>query len=159
PVTLISPRIAEAVEAEPARSCALAVFRRAAQNKAPLRVLIDPDPELLAEIINDSEIIIDALLGTGFSGENMREPMDAWVRLANEARRTHEDTRIIAIDVPSGAAIPCIEADYTVTMLAYKPGLLVEDAQAFCGTTSLARIAEVKPYLGRLDLVATIPHI
>ncbi|MEG2726030.1 MAG: NAD(P)H-hydrate epimerase [Eggerthellaceae bacterium] len=166
PVTLISPRIAEAVEAEPARSCALSVFGQAARDKAPLRVLIDPDLELLAEIINDSEIIIDALLGTGFSGENMREPMDAWVRLANEARRTHEDTRIIAIDVPSGlcaqtghAAIPCIEADYTVTMLAYKPGLLVEDAQAFCGTTSLARIAEVKPYLGRLDLVATIPHI
>ncbi|MEG1512186.1 MAG: NAD(P)H-hydrate epimerase [Raoultibacter sp.] len=166
PVTLVSPRIAEEVEAEPAHSIAMAVFGASARDKTPLRVMIDPDPTLLGTLMDDSAIIVDALLGTGFTGKNLRAPLDEWVRRANDARRKNEDTRIVAVDVPSGlsaqtgqAAIPCIEADYTVTMLAYKPGLLTGEADKFCGTISLARIAKVEPYLDRLDLVTFLPQM
>ena len=166
PVTVISPLIAEKVKAEPARTCALSVFSTAAQQTLPLRVLIDPDETILVELLKEADIIIDALFGTGFSGDSLRSPADKWVRLINETREKDESKRVVAIDTPSGlsaqtgeAAIPCIKADYTVTMLAYKPGLLTEDAQAFCGVLSLGRIADIKPYLGRLDLVATIPKI
>ncbi|MEG2948144.1 MAG: NAD(P)H-hydrate epimerase [Raoultibacter sp.] len=166
PVTVISPLIAEEVKVEPARTCALTVFSTAAQQALPLRVLIDPDETILIELLKEADIVIDALFGTGFSGDNLRSPADTWVRLINEAREEDESKRVVAIDAPSGlsaqtgeAAIPCITADYTVTMLAYKPGLLTEDAQAFCGVLSLGHIADIKPYLGRLDLVATIPKI
>ncbi|MEG0776627.1 MAG: NAD(P)H-hydrate epimerase [Raoultibacter sp.] len=166
PVTLISPLIAENVTAEPARSCALEQFRQAASSNEPLRVLIDPDEKDIAALLKKSDIVIDALLGTGFSGGSLRSPLDTWIRLINEAHKENSSQRTIAIDVPSGlsaqtgkAAIPCIEADYTVTMLAYKPGLLIEEAEGFCGVLSLGHIVDIKPYLKRLDLVTTIPAI
>ena len=53
--------------------------------------------------------------------------------------------RIVAADVPSGlsaqtgvAAMPCVRADETVTMLAFKPGLLAPGAAACVGELSLA---------------------
>lgn len=99
-----------------------------------------------------ADVIIDALLGTGFAGTAVRAPFDAWIAAANAQRA--RGARIIAADVPSGmnaqtgrAAKPCIKADETVTMLTLKPGLVTPYAFAFCGEVRVAPLAYIEPIL------------
>ena len=63
----------------------------------------------------------------------------------------------VAVDVPSGlsaqtgaAARPCLAADMTVTMLAYKPGLVATETNRWTGMVTLARLVDTKPYLAAL---------
>ncbi|WP_270298577.1 NAD(P)H-hydrate epimerase [Eggerthella sinensis] len=63
----------------------------------------------------------------------------------------------MAVDVPSGlsaqtgaAARPCLAADMTVTMLAYKPGLVATETNRWTGMVTLARLVDTKPYLAAL---------
>ena len=83
PVTLVAPDLAERLHAEPARSTALETFARAAEDGLPLSVLIAPDADVLADAVDEAEAVVDALLGTGFSGGEVREPYAGWIRAAN----------------------------------------------------------------------------
>ena len=56
---------------------------------------------------------------------------------------------MIAADAPSGlsaqtgeAALPCIRADVTVTMLVLKPGLLAPEAARMTGRVKLAPLVD-----------------
>lgn len=107
-------------------------------------VLVAPDRQQLAEALNGAAVIVDAILGTGFTHDQVREPFDWWLQLANVARSEHGAT-IVAADCPSGLnaqtgehASECIKADTTVTMLAPKTGLLEPDAHPYVGTLALA---------------------
>lgn len=189
PVTLIASDLAERIKAEPARSTALAVFADAAERNLPLRVLIAPDADILADAIDRSEAVIDAILGTGFEGDEVRAPYADWIRAANrrrfegsrgKGRGRHRKRRLergdhdrdarrgatrkakdapftVAVDAPSGlsaqtgaVARPCLAADVTVTMLAYKPGLVLPATDRWTGMVRLARLADCKPYLAAL---------
>ena len=86
PVTLVAPDLAERLHAEPARSTALETFARAAEDCLPLSVLIAPDADVLADAVDEAEAVVDALLGTGFSGGEVREPYAGWIRAANRRR-------------------------------------------------------------------------
>lgn len=86
PVTLVAPDIAERMKVEPARSTALAVFADAARNALPLRVLVAPDADVLEGALEGARAVVDAVLGTGFSGEEVREPSASWIRAANRRR-------------------------------------------------------------------------
>ena len=86
PVTLVAPDLAERLHAEPARSTALETFARAAEDGLPLSVLIAPDADVLADAVDEAEAVVDALLGTGFSGGEVREPYAGWIRAANRRR-------------------------------------------------------------------------
>lgn len=154
PVTLVAPRPAEALTAEPAHSAALKALAAAQTNQLPLTLLVAPNAEQLKLEINEAHCIVDAILGTGFSGTEVREPYATWISLANQRRESASDceqaegdvaTRIVAADVPSGmsaqtglAAQPCIHADATVTMIVYKPGLVKPEAARWTGTLKLA---------------------
>ncbi|MCG4777131.1 VanZ family protein [Eggerthella lenta] len=178
PVTLVAPDLAERLHAEPARSTALETFARAAEDGLPLSVLIAPDADVLADAVDEAEAVVDALLGTGFSGGEVREPYAGWIRAANRRRfegkrgkgrgrhrkRTHERGEherprrslpakakdapfAVAADVPSGlsaqtgaAARPTFAADATVTMLAYKPGLVASAGAPWVGAVKLAKL-------------------
>jgi len=81
-----------------------------------------------------AELIVDGLLGTGFSG-SLREPMRKVLQQVNQA-----EAPIISIDLPSGlntdngvAEKDCIEADYTVTFVAPKIGLMIADGPDHTG--------------------------
>lgn len=85
-------------------------------------------------------LLIDALLGTGFSGE-LRPHLAAVIAAANRAS-TDAGVPILAIDLPSGLdcdngtpAMPTVRADTTATFVAAKTGF---------------RAPEAKPYLGRV---------
>ena len=86
PVTLVAPDIAERMKVEPARSTALAVFADAARNALPLRVLVAPDATSSRGALEGARAVVDAVLGTGFSGEEVREPSASWIRAANRRR-------------------------------------------------------------------------
>ena len=185
PVTLVTPDIAERLRAEPARATALDVFADAAARRLPLRVLVAHDADVLADVLDEASAVVDALLGTGFSGNEVREPYAGWIRAANRRRfegsrgkgrgrhrkREREKARharaakgapakakdapfALAVDTPSGlsaqtgrVASPCFAADMTLTMLAYKPGLVQPRASRWTGAVMLARLADIEPYL------------
>lgn len=79
--------------------------------------------------------VIDALLGTGISS-SPRAPVSEWIAFINKL-----GSKVFAVDVPSGvnadtgtAPGDCVSADFTVCMLALKPGLFTSDAVDYTGT-------------------------
>ena len=117
-----------------------------------IAIHVSPSDDELASLLAAADVIVDAILGTGFSGDTVLAPYDAWIRLANEQRS--RGARIVAADVPSGlsaqtgkAAEPCLKAHETVTMITSKPGLETPYAFAFCGTVRVAQLAYIEPIL------------
>ena len=146
PVTLITSRSAQELTAEPALSAAL---KTTSANHALLHVVVNPTKEQLTALIHNAEVIIDALLGIGFKGSAIKEPYGSWIETINSAKKRQTCLRVVAVDIPSGlsadtgeAAQPCIAADTTITMLAYKPGLLLASSKKYCGLLYLARITD-----------------
>lgn len=78
-------------------------------------------------------VIVDALLGTGFSGE-LREPLGHAVERINKSSGP-----VLAVDIPSGlsadtgSAGQAVCADVTVTFIGRKPGLHCGRGPALCG--------------------------
>ncbi len=72
----------------------------------------------------ESEVVVDAMLGTGFKGVP-RQPFARAIDAVNSS-----DAFVVAVDVPSGLNpdtgeyVKAVEADLTVTFHAAKPGLL-----------------------------------
>lgn len=154
PVAVVTPKLPGLLEVEPARETAMDVFANVQKKELPLRVVVAPRAEIFAQELEKAEIIIDALLGTGFTGKEVKEPYDAWIKEMNRHHKRNKKSYLISIDVPSGYlaqtgehSVPCIVADLTVTMLAYKPGLLGVNAERFCGPIKLARLVEIEQYL------------
>lgn len=86
PVTIAAPQLAERISAEPARSAAMEAFSAAAAEGLPLRVLVSPDADVLADAVDGAEAVVDAMLGTGFAGNEVRGPYAAWIEAANRRR-------------------------------------------------------------------------
>jgi ADP-dependent NAD(P)H-hydrate dehydratase / NAD(P)H-hydrate epimerase len=88
-----------------------------------------------ASRLDEGEIVVDALLGTGLHGE-VRAPYAAAIHAMNQSGRP-----LFALDVPSGldsdAGVPlgeAVRADCTVTFVALKTGLLVGEGPEYTGT-------------------------
>lgn len=101
----------------------------------PHRVITAPDEEALGEALDECTMIVDAMLGTGASG-NPRPPIATAIRVANELPAMR-----IAIDIPSGLDCdsgdpgdPCFRADHTCTMVAAKCGFANPAAKPYTGT-------------------------
>ena len=102
--------------------------------------------------ILESDIIVDALLGTGIEGE-IRAPYDTLISLANQSL-----AKCIAVDVPSGVTgdhgkvlEPCIHAELTVSMGFGKQGCLFEPARSFSGTVVPVDIGFPEDSLEHID--------
>jgi ADP-dependent NAD(P)H-hydrate dehydratase / NAD(P)H-hydrate epimerase len=95
----------------------------------------------LPVLLAGSAVAVDALLGTGFTG-NPRSPIDQAIEAINELR-----CPVVAVDVPSGAdastgavAGACVRAEVTVTFHASKLGLWIMPAKAFAGRVEVVDI-------------------
>ncbi|MFF4620046.1 NAD(P)H-hydrate dehydratase [Nonomuraea jabiensis] len=93
------------------------------------------------DALERADLIVDGLVGIGASGA-LREPYRTLVEEANAARGP-----IVAVDVPSGVDAssgqvegPAVRARVTVTMGAYKTGLLVDPGAEHVGTVELVDI-------------------
>lgn len=145
-VCLVSPKPASELRAQPARDAAIAAEALLRTHGA--RILVDPSEETLTGELADADCVIDAILGTGFSGVDVKEPYAMWIRAANAARK--RGALLVSADVPSGlsaqtgnAAHACIRADHTVTMIVSKPGLAASEA----GRVHVAPLAYIEPLL------------
>ncbi|MCB0219679.1 MAG: NAD(P)H-hydrate epimerase, partial [Chrysiogenetes bacterium] len=88
----------------------------------------------LAEDLADSEIVIDALLGTGLESE-VRGAMADAIEMMNDT-----PGMIFALDIPSGISADtghvmgtAVQADITCTYGGMKPGHWIEPGRAHCG--------------------------
>ena len=94
--------------------------------------------------LTECELIVDALLGTGVSGE-IRPPMSEAISLINESGKY-----VVAVDCPtggnpdngkiSGDSGSCIRADMTVTLGLNKPGLLLYPLADYTGKMEIGNI-------------------
>lgn len=92
------------------------------------------DSKVLGTALPDAAWIVDAMLGTGATGDP-REPYSTAIQALHES-----GVPILAVDVPSGLDCetgspgePTIRARHTCTFVAAKPGLLVANAAAYVG--------------------------
>lgn len=99
-----------------------------------VEVVVGPSRDELANLLSGADLVIDAILGTGFHGQ-LRPPFSIWIPTLNETA-----TRVISVDVPSGLDSEtgvvedcCVRADKTATMIAPKIGLYSADAPQYVG--------------------------
>ena len=85
-------------------------------------------------LINEADIIIDALLGTGLTREVSAE-WAGWINAVNKSAKP-----VIAVDAPSGLiadtgviAGNAIQADHTVCFIGLKQGMFTAQANDVCG--------------------------
>ncbi|TMR90303.1 NAD(P)H-hydrate dehydratase, partial [Nonomuraea basaltis] len=104
--------------------------------------------------LDRADLIVDGLVGIGATGA-LREP---YRELVEEANAAHG--RIVAVDVPSGVDASsgqvqgtAVRARVTVTMGAYKTGLLVDPGAACAGAVELVDIG-LGSYLPDPDVAA-----
>jgi NAD(P)H-hydrate epimerase len=95
-----------------------------------------------ARSIEPDDVVIDALLGTGFQGE-VRSPTAELIDAINAAAKR----AVVAVDIPSGldcdSGTPSnatIRADLTVTFVAKKTGLVAGTAGPYVGRLEVADI-------------------
>ncbi len=94
--------------------------------------------------INSSEVIIDAILGTGVRGK-IREPEATAIDLVNRARE-NSNAFVVAVDIPSGLdpdtgeTEKAVRANLTLTFHRPKRGLLEREAEKYVGELVIADI-------------------
>lgn len=99
------------------------------------------DRKKIDEFLGGADIIIDALFGTGFSGE-FRAPYDEIAEMINS------DIAVkISLDIPSGVdaktgvcAKNSIKANFTIAFEAAKPGHLILPGKEYCGKIEIVDI-------------------
>jgi ADP-dependent NAD(P)H-hydrate dehydratase / NAD(P)H-hydrate epimerase len=111
-----------------------------------LERLPGPAPEpFVADALSGAAGIVDAILGTGFSG-SPRDPAAGAIDAINEAA-AGADATVIACDVPSGVnastgevAGSAVRASATATFHAAKPGLWIAPGKAHAGAVRVIDI-------------------
>jgi len=151
-----------AAEAHPE---ALAAFTAAGGRS----MLLDAENvEDLAVLAAGSDVVVDALLGTGARG-GLRGPAAELVALLRELG----PRRVVACDLPSGldaatgeAHWPVLDADVTVTFGGIKAGLMADPGEGHAGRVEVvpigieSRLQSLSPELRRItaqDLAALLP--
>lgn len=101
----------------------------------------DETPEKAEDLLDGAALAVDALLGTGLSGE-VREPARSMVQTLNRA-----DVPVLSLDAPTGIRGDtgevlgvAVRADTTVTFAAVKAGLHKGDGPGYAGRLVLADI-------------------
>lgn len=148
-VSLVSAKPASEIKAQPARDAALAATEALDRAGAEIHVL--PSRENLVHLLEGADVVVDAILGTGFSHDKVRAPFGEWIEAANAARA--HGAYLVAADCPSGlnaqtgdAAEPCIQADETLTMICLKTGLCTANGERLCGTVRVAHLGDLAPF-------------
>jgi len=113
--------------------------------------------------LGDPDVIVDALFGTGFSGE----PRADAAALIDRINRSN--ARVFAIDVPSGIDAStgekpgaAVEADATVTFHGRKVGVVVAPGRFHAGRVHVADIGldprDTEHRLVLPEILRTVPH-
>lgn len=138
--------------------------------RLPVKLSSSLDERQLSEVIGNSPVVIDALLGTGFKGSLRGEVL----RLV-QATQSKESGTIFALDIPTGINADtgevegaAIKADTTITFSAVKLGLFITPGADFAGEVVTGHIG-IKPEMilphqpsaqiwKRQDTLNLLPH-
>jgi NAD(P)H-hydrate epimerase len=112
--------------------------------QANLERLEGPEPrQFSSEALEGAAVIVDAILGTGFSGVP-REPAAGAIQAINRAAQA---ASVVACDVPSGVdastgetAGEAVQATATVTFHAGKPGVWIAPGKSHAGEVQVLNI-------------------
>ena len=137
---------------------AAANYRIVEKSRLPIVGLEPLDEAVLRSELEGCQWVVDALLGTGSTGAP-RPPMDKIISHLNHTT----GARKLAIDLPSGldcdtgvAGNPTFEANHTVTFVAAKPGLLVEEARGFVGQLHVVDIGAPRTLVEEILRLASV---
>jgi len=113
------------------------------RSRASIHVLLSvgTNPNRLNDLLMKAEWIVDALLGTGTTGE-VRDPFATAIDSINQAGKS-----VLAVDIPSGLDCDtgetlghCVRATMTATFVARKPGFQNAAAGPFLGQVHVVDI-------------------
>ncbi|MCB9853217.1 MAG: NAD(P)H-hydrate epimerase [Phycisphaerales bacterium] len=131
-----------ACEPDALKGDALTNYSIAVRMQLPMyRFYAESDIAECAPRLQSATIIVDAILGTGFSGD-VRSPLNLVIQAINDAGR-----HTIAVDVPSG--LDCnsgnpsnatVRADETITFVARKVGFRATESHAYLGVVDVVDI-------------------
>lgn len=120
----------------------LDIWRKMGQEVQIIKETEDGSPERLGSVVENSELIVDAIFGTGFQGVP-REPAATVIAAINASGKP-----VVAVDIPSGleadsglARGACIRATRTVTFGLPKLGLVQEPGASYAGKLVVADIS------------------
>lgn len=110
------------------------------------------EAEAACGLIQSETVVVDALLGTGFSG-TVRNPIAAFIEQINLTPKR----ATVSIDVPSGldcdSGFPgglAIRADHTITFVAMKPGFATDSGRKFTGNCHVVDIGVPKALIDQV---------
>lgn len=122
---------------------------------------------LKTPVFAETSIIVDALLGTGFSG-SLRKPFADLICLINQS-----GLPVVSADIPSGLHADtgyveneAVRADSTVTFIGNKPGLYTGQGRAYSGDIHFDDLevpadvyAGIEPLASMLDLETELTNL
>lgn len=127
-------------------------YKIAKLRKIPIKKVEKLDKDV-KKLVRDSNVIVDALLGTGIQGEP-RGIYGELIDLINKSKNNF----VTAIDVPSGVNAfsgdvegKAVKADLTVTMAYYKTGLLLNPGYQYCGKIEVIDLGMVNSSLEKIN--------
>lgn len=114
-------------------------WHKAGEDGVRIEALEETSADTLAVWLDQSDVVVDAMLGTGVAGAP-REPFAEVIRACNRSGRP-----VFAVDLPSGlnattgeAAGEVVRADCTITFIALKAGLFTGRGPDCVGCLSFA---------------------
>jgi NAD(P)H-hydrate epimerase len=121
-----------AVEGEPKTADAAENYQICLTMKLP--IYFEDDKKQIEAEIKNTDIVIDAIFGTGFHGA-LKEPVRTFVQEINSA-----EAAVYALDIPSGvngdsgeADQDAVRADTTIVFHRMKPAHVNPEAISYCG--------------------------
>jgi len=140
----------EEIESESDAGVNLCIIRKMG---LPLHIASDENGQFLAgDLAKKADLIVDALLGTGLSGE-VREPYLSLIRLINAA-----DKPVLSIDIPSGLDAntgnvlrAAVRATRTATFVLPKVGFDVAEGPAHVGCVTVVDIGVPKELVDEIN--------
>lgn len=121
--------------------------------KLPIFYLQENTIEVLLEEIERSDMIVDAILGTGVNGP-VREPFGGVISMINSFSG---EKKIISVDIPSGVSSDtgkvdgcAVKADQTITFVFPKKGFFLQDGPKYIGEWKAADISVPPSLVDRL---------
>ena len=106
----------------------------------------------MKNLLNESDIIIDAILGIGVHGR-LREPISNWVNVVN-----HSNCCVISVDIPTGLPADegihdfiAVEADYTFIVGAVKESAFLNRTAPYYGNWEVVSIGFPKKALEKFS--------
>jgi len=146
PVELYVLAAVDDLQGEAAINCHIA-------QRMGLPIFENPDPAALEAAVGSADLVIDAILGTGISGE-VRDPAQSAIAAIN-----HSQARVLAVDIPSGISGDtgqvmgvAVRADRTLTFGLPKIGHYCYPGRDHCGEIELVDISLPAALVAAADL-------